>query len=267
MLSLQTVFDLKMGGEDMAESSSPSAKSLDGGTKEQSGKSASAPRKIPGNLPYLPASGTLKKALDRLIEAARPPKFNPDFLENVLKLKGGSARNTIPILKRMGLLTSEGVPTELYAKFRTESGRGEAALQALRNGFPEIFKRSEYAHAVEDNKLRDIVMEITGLNATDPVAQAIRNTFKVVKSFIPPGFEKVSGAEEEIIDEITGGADVLGVGKAAGTGSATVSGAIARDRTIRNEIGLTYNINIVLPETSDLKVLNAIFRSIKENLM
>ncbi len=26
-------------------------------------------------------------------------------------------------------------------------------------------------------------------------------------------------------------------------------------------------INIVLPETSDLKVLNAIFRSIKENLL
>ncbi|MDP9572991.1 UNVERIFIED_ORG: hypothetical protein J2W66_003484 [Agrobacterium larrymoorei] len=44
-------------------------------------------------------------------------------------------------------------------------------------------------------------------------------------------------------------------------------------RSLRNSgkaskpVGLVYNINIVLPETSDLKVLNAIFRSIKENLL
>lgn len=88
---------------------------------------AATPRKIPGNLPYLNASGTLKKALDNLIETSRPPKFNADFLENVLKLKGGSARATIPILKKMEFISSEGVPTELYAKFRTESGQAEAA--------------------------------------------------------------------------------------------------------------------------------------------
>src|SRR4051812_15478672 len=92
-----------------------------------------SPRKIPGNLPYLPASGTLKKALDRLIEPAQPSKFNADFLENVLKLKGGSALGTIPILKKMGFLSSDGGTTDLYAKFRTESGRGGAALQALKN--------------------------------------------------------------------------------------------------------------------------------------
>jgi hypothetical protein len=33
------------------------------------------------------------------------------------------------------------------------------------------------------------------------------------------------------------------------------------------QIRLAYNINIVLPETADLNVLNAIFKSIKENLM
>jgi hypothetical protein len=134
-------------------------------------KSSSAPaRKIPGNLPYIAASGTLKKVLDRLVEASRPDKFNTDFLENVLKMSGGSARATIPLLKRMGFLTSDGAPTELYGRFRTSSGRGPAALQALRTGFPEIFKRSEYAHSVEDPKLRDIIVEITGLKASDPVA-------------------------------------------------------------------------------------------------
>jgi hypothetical protein len=54
-------------------------------------------RKIPGNLPYLPGVGTLKRALDGIVGAQRPDKFNPDFLENILQLKGGSARATVPM--------------------------------------------------------------------------------------------------------------------------------------------------------------------------
>lgn len=217
---------------------------------------ASAPRKIPGNLPYLTGSGTLKRALERLIDASRPDKFNADFLENVLKLTGGAARATIPIMKKMGFLSSDGVPTELYAKFRTEGGRPAAALAGLRNGFPEIFKRSEYAHNVEDAKIRDIILEITGLKASDPVAVAIKSTFNVVKSFIPAGAD-LSASEDDFSpqDEAANGfqSSQGESGRNAGAGG--------------NSVGLVYNINIVLPATSDLKILNAIFRSVKENLL
>lgn len=219
--------------------------------------STASQRKIPGNLPYMTASGTLKKALDRLVEASRPDKFNSDFLENVLKLTGGSARATIPILKRMGFLTSDGAPTDLYARFRTEGGRGPAALHALRTGFPEIFKRSEYAHSVEDAKLRDIIVEITGLKPTDTVALAIKTTFNVLKSYIPNGMDPSAATDDEIhASDESGGSQS---GQPQNTGS--------RQSVRSDNLGLVYNINVVLPETSDLRVLNAIFRSIKENLM
>ena len=213
-------------------------------------------RKIPGNLPYLTSPGTLKRALERLIEASRPDKFNADFLENVLKLSGGAARATIPILKKLGFLTSDGVPTELYAKFRTGGGRSQAVLQALKIGFQEIFKRSEYAHTVDDKKLRDIIMEITGLNANDQVAQAIRGTFNAVKSFIPAGSENGIGEQDNMspVDDV------------AGVAAVSYSGEVSNN-IFGDGIRLSYNINIVIPETSDLKVLNAIFRSLKENLM
>lgn len=232
---------------------SASDKNVSSGTE----KSATS-RKIPGNLPYISASGTLKKALERLIEASRPDKFNADYLENVLKLSGGTARATIPILKKMGFLSSDGSPTELYAKFRTDGGRPAAALAGLRNGFPEIFKRSEYAHSVDDNKLRDIIVEITGLKSNDVVAQAIKSTFGVLKSYIPAGFD-VNGLDETQVSNDDPSAGVVQPGGAADSGRS--------DSLKPNVIGLAYNINIVLPETSDLKVLNAIFRSIKENLL
>lgn len=127
-------------------------------------------------------------------------------------------------------------------------------MQALRAGFPEIFKRSEYAHSVDEGKLRDIILEITGLKASDPVAIAIKSTFNVVKSFIPNGMDPNSAEEDASSDEIMA-APLQPVPATAGR-SRTASG-----------LGLTYNINVVLPETSDLRVLNAIFRSLKENLL
>lgn len=207
-------------------------------------------------LRHIPASGTLKRALERLIGPSRPDKFNADFMENVLNLSGGAARATIPIMKRMGFLTSDGVPTDLYAKFRTEGGRPVAALAALRNGFPEIFKRSEYAHTVDDNKLRDIILEITGLKSSDPVALAIKSTFNVVKSFIPAGAD-LSGSDDDATAQDHGATG-------SQNGQSELDESMGRGK---NSVGLVYNINIVLPETSDLKVLNAIFRSVRENLL
>jgi hypothetical protein len=113
-------------------------------------------RKIPGNLPYLPSPPSLTRVLDKIIDSQRPERFTTDFLENVLKQSGGSARATIPILKRLGFLDAASTPTELYAKFETDSGRAQAALSALRNGFPEIFRRNEYAHQADDNRLKDL---------------------------------------------------------------------------------------------------------------
>lgn len=158
----------------------------------------------------------------------------------------------------MGFLSSDAVPTDLYAKFRTEGGRPAAALAGLRNGFPEIFKRSEYAHTVDDNKLRDIILEITGLKASDPVAQAIKSTFNVVKAFIPAGADLSNGGDDPSFQDELAGAT------ANQHGQGEVVRSISRGS---KPVGLVYNINIVLPETSDLKVLNAIFRSIKENLL
>lgn len=225
---------------------------------EATPKAAPVPnRKIPGNLPYLSAAGTFEKVLDRIIEAARPPKFNSDFLENVLKLTGGAARATIPILKRMEFVASDGTPTELYARFRTESGRAAAALHGLRAAFPEIFKRSDYAHAVDDGKLKDIIVEITGLTPGDSIVRAIRGTFNAIKNYVPEG-TTVSSSDES---------DSTATEEPAGGSTSQQAQHVNLPRTRSQNVGLVYNINIVIPETSDVRVLNAIFRAVKENLL
>lgn len=226
---------------------------VEGAAAQAEATTATTPkRKIPGNLPYLTSSGTMKTALERIIDPQQPPKYNADFLENVLNIKGGAGRATVSVMKKMGFITSDGAPTELYGKFRTNSGRGSAALQGLQNAFAEIFKRSTYAHTVSDAKLKDLIIEVTHLSPTDPVVTAIKGTFNAIKSFVTPDASANSqSVETPKIEEQPNNDRQLGNGELESSGG----------------IRLSYNINIVLPETSDLNVLNAIFRSIRENLM
>jgi hypothetical protein len=130
---------------------------------------------------------------------------------------------------------------------------GGAALQGLKNGFPEIFKRSEYAWKADNDKVRDVIVEITGLQKSDPVAKHILNTFNVVRSFIG---NDVTGDQERRTEDLASEVAPQQTNKGTSRQTGDLSG-----------MSLAYNINIVLPETSDLAILNAIFKSIKENLL
>jgi hypothetical protein len=206
-------------------------------------------REILGNLPYTTSHGVLKKVLDGIVTAERPDKFSGDFMATVLKVTGGSARQIPPILKRMGFLGSDGSPTELYSKFKSDSGRSLAALDGLKRAFPEMFRRNEFVHRAEPDKIRDLVVEITGLNKQDIVVRAIVGTFQAIKDFVD--LSRMKGEEEEI--------------KSTGVDN----GVLERVPSLSKKEGirLAYNINIVLPETTNVQVFNAIFRSLKENLL
>ena len=208
-------------------------------------------REIPGNLPYTPTHGRLSEALKTLVEAERPQQFNESFLDSVLKIRGGSARAIPPILKRMGLLNPDNSPTELYSKFKSESTRPEAALAALKNGFLEIFRRNEYAHRLPEDRIKELIIEITGLHKSDPIVSAIFGTFNAFNEF-------AKNAKE------------------AKTENQTREQSDKPDESIKREVknsngdrefNLVTTINVVLPETTDVQVYNAIFRSIRENLL
>ena len=72
------------------------------------------PKRLGVQLPYLTTPGTIKTALDRIREAAVPDRVHPDFVNTILKMKGGTGGTVIPFLKKIGLVGSDGSPTELY---------------------------------------------------------------------------------------------------------------------------------------------------------
>jgi hypothetical protein len=220
-------------------------------TAEQKPSVKGERRKIPGNFPYTSSPGALKRALEKIPTSEKPGIFNTDFLETILGVTGGSGRPIPSILKAAGFLSGNGNPTELYAQFQTESGRSAAALQALKNAFAEVFRRNQYAHRADDAALLDIIVAVTGLPKTDSIVRSVLNTFQVFQGYAKNARE----VDVPPSDQAERPANSLG----------NESTTIANNTS--SALGLVYNINIVLPETTNIEVYNTIFRSIKGNLL
>src|SRR6187549_2078813 len=100
--------------------------------------------------PFMNATGAVSKILEKIKLAATPDRFTQDYLATELGFSGGSPRPFIPLAKKMGLIGSDGTPTELYRQFRnTNASISKAAMaKAIKNAYGEIYSRNEYAHSL-----------------------------------------------------------------------------------------------------------------------
>ena len=200
------------------------------------------------NPPYLTSTSYITKALEKIQNAATPPRFTQDFLATKLGLKGGTAKPIIPFLKRTGFLGTDGVPTDLYKRFRNPSERGRAAAQALRTGYASLYEVNEYIHEASEADLKGVVVQVTGMEPDSRAVQAIIGSFKALREFA----EFDGDEEESVADEYE-----LPAAAAPSPGEAAE----------RPRLGLSYTINLNLPATSDVAVFDAIFKSLREHLL
>lgn len=211
-------------------------------------------------LPYLSTPGIIQKVLLKIQEARRPERFTQDFLETKLGYSGGSARATIPLLKRMGFLASDGTPTNLYDQFRNSTTQAVALAAGVRNAYSEIFDRNRYANDLTREKFSSLVTEMTGLEKDSQVGKLIVSTFWTLKD--GADFDSDLGeapAERSAPME----APSMGI---------TVNPAVSVPPPVRSadenfKLNIGYTINLNLPETTNPEVFNAIFKSLKENLL
>jgi hypothetical protein len=150
-------------------------------------------------------------------------------MSTILKLTGGAARAVPPLLKKMQFIGTDGTPTLLYSKFKTDNGRSQAAYEGLKNAFGELFRRNEYIHKADESSVKDTIVEITGLKKSDPILRLMYSTFDAIRTFIVGDISGI--AEAEIADD----------------------GGVVQTRSdsaplLGSSLGLSYQINIVLPD-------------------
>jgi hypothetical protein len=207
-------------------------------------------------LPYINAYGNIGKALERIKAAATPDRFSQDFLQNKLGMKGGSSRPLIPLFKRIGFLAADGSPTNLYKQFRNSDLSGGAMAKALRIGYAPLYEMDEGAHKLDAAKIKNLVVQATGSEASAPSVRSTVKSFEALREYAD--FDAAPGDEEQQVDEEGGDEDDAAQLEEDGGGDGL---------PLAGGVNLGYTINLHLPATSDVGVYNAIFRSLRENLL
>lgn len=206
-------------------------------------------------LPYVTASGNIRRALDGIVSAATPERVTQDFVKTILQIPGGSGDQMTSYLKKIGFAAPDGSPTELYRQFRNQGTRGQAAAAALKKAYEPLYRRNEYMHELPEAKLKGLIIEETGAEEGSSAVSCVMSAIKALKAYAD--FSGQDSHTNVIIQSEPQYREANSSEIPEGVKSAT-SGL---------GLNLSYTINLNLPATSDIAVFNAIFKSLKENLL
>jgi uncharacterized protein DUF5343 len=204
--------------------------------------------------PYVNGYGGIPKLFAKIKEAAVPAKFTQDFVNTMLDLKSSSYRAMIPLLKRLGFIDASNVPTQAYKDFREDSLSGTTMAERLREAYKELFGASEFAYKLSKKDLQAKLKSLLGAAEDDANIPFVASTFLELSKLA-----KWDGAAPKSKKEIP---------EPAGQGANVETGhGYRHEGLINGRLGLSYTINLNLPATTEIEVFNAIFKSLRENLL
>lgn len=206
--------------------------------------------------PYVNGYGGIPKLFAKIKEASVPPKFTQDFVNTALGLKSSSFRAMIPLLKRLGFIDQANVPTQAYKDYRDSALSGRVMAERLRDGYKDLFQANEYAWKLTKKELQDRLKTILGVAENDQAVPFVASTFielSKLATWDGTPSKKSKQGEEEHVTVLTDAIERT-------HGSEAVSG-------FHGKLGLSYTINLNLPATTEIEVFNAIFKSLRENLL
>ena len=202
------------------------------------------------SLPYLASPGSLKTAFEKIRAAATPDRVTRDFVATKLQIKGGTGAALIPYFKKLGFVASDGAPTDIYRQFRNPTTGGVAVARAIKTGYGALSQVNEYFYELSEKDLLSLIVQVTGLEQTNPVAKLTLSTLKTLKAFA--NFD--ASPDLPTAEPLKSPTDTNGAAFGAKGGA-------------KLGLNLSYTINLNLPATADQAIFNAIFRSLKEHLL
>lgn len=213
----------------------------------------------------LPDSYTVKTSaipayFDAILDAQPPERFSLKFLEN-LGFTSTNDRLFIGVLKDLGFLNRDGSPERKYFDFLDRSQSKKVLAAAIREGFSDLFAINLRANEFDADEAKNKLRTLYAGKKTDLVIERIAKTFHALCEYAD-----FSGTHATSKNEPS---EAKSSSKKSDEESAAPRDHQEGEQTSLGKIkvgALQYHINVVLPETRDQAVYDAIFRSLREHL-
>lgn len=201
---------------------------------------------------YTNAHGVIGDFFSKIRDAQAPDKFTHQMLKD-LGFKSNNHRPFIPLMKALGFLTIDGIPTKRYYDYRNHSLSKRVMGEAVKEAYSDIF-------LIKSNPTQKDKDLIEGKfksyhNTSDNVAKLMTKTFFALLDLAEINFDEKKLHGEKIKKHVKEKVD------------AEKPQEVTEKIKDTNSLGLHYNIQIHLPATKDVEVYNAIFKSLKDHLI
>lgn len=198
---------------------------------------------------YLQVYGQIPDFFKTIQQGQAPERFTNQLLKD-WGYNSSNHRAFVPLLKSLGFLSEDGVPTSRYNDYRSKAIAPQVMAESLREAYSDVFVLSEFP----SDKDKDLIQGKfkSTHNVSDRVAELMTKTFFALLDIAD--LSKKRKPSEKVVSP------------SDNTPEKPEIQTIISEKTIVPP-GLHYNIQIHLPATKDVEVYNAIFKSLKEHLL
>ena len=201
---------------------------------------------------YLSSVKNVEAIFNSMLAAKAPEKFTTKFLED-LGFKSSSDRLFISMLKALGFLDNNGVPQQRYFEFMDQSQSKRIVARGITEAYEDLFSLRKDAQNLSNEEVKNKLKTITQGQKGDRVIEQMAMTFKALCSYADWTPDEHPSASQ--------------VAKEEPVSVVEEHNSRVKNASQRGNMDLHYNIQIHLPETTNMAVYDAIFQSLTKHLM
>lgn len=197
--------------------------------------------------PYMISNNKIGSILSKIRSAAKPATFTHQFLKQ-LGFSSSNDRAIIPLLKHLGFIAEDGTPSEFYLRLKDNTDWQFVLGERIQTLYKELFHINTEIYKSNDDEIKGAFSRITGKdeNSVNRYTATFKALISLAKFGASPKLSESEKSKQKTEDQL--------------------SNNVSTNKHLSN-IDLCHNIQIHLPATSDVNVYNAIFKSIRENLL
>jgi len=212
---------------------------------------------------YLTSVKNLPAILDAMRQAKAPERFTQRFLES-LEFKSNSDRLIIGVLKSLGFLDDQGKPTDRYFRYLDQTQSEIVMAEGVREAYDDLFQVNTSAQNLSKQDVVNKFKTLSQSQFSESVLDKMATTFTALVKLADFKSSPAKPAKEAVNVSPDPSREMAGDDNLH---EQKKEEFVQRGRLATYLGGLHYNIQIIMPESRDPKVYDALFRSLKEHLL
>lgn len=203
---------------------------------------------------YLITTKNLGAVINSVVSAKAPERFTNKFLEN-LNFKSSNDRLYVGMFKALGLLDESGAPTSRYYEFIDQTQTARVLAIGIEEAYEDLFNLRKDAYNLTVDEVKNKFKTLTQGQKSDNVLSLMANTFKSLCELADWSRGDVRTTTQTIEEPVV-------------NIPLDAEPKVSIPANTNNPgMNLHYNIQIHLPETTNMAVYDAIFQSLKKHLL